>query len=233
MNASQFTAASSFTANSMYASLPYAVNGKMKGAIYSNNSGSPANKLGVTSEITNPTGGGFIKLTGLNVSIKSGTKYWLVIWSDAAYSVDGETSGGLLQWKTRTYGSWPASFPTPAGSSVVKLSIYVDGLKGAYLNDSTNLTQSLKETNTISGNRGELMVFPNPVTNGVLNINLKLTEESAELNIIDLTGRVMCSKAFASYSGTQQIDISNLKKGIYIVNITQGDSNYTSKLIIE
>jgi len=45
MNASQYTAGSSFTSNSRYISLPYAVNGKINGAIYCDKNGNPGSRL--------------------------------------------------------------------------------------------------------------------------------------------------------------------------------------------
>jgi len=233
MKASMFTAGSSFTANSMYVSLPNAVNGKIKGAIYSDNNGNPGSRLGITSEITNPTAGGFKKLTGLNVPIKRGTKYWLVVWGSAPFSVDCEISGGILKWKSRTYGSWPTTFPAPNGSSVLKYSIYVDGLKSAYLYDSSFLNDSDKVTNTEIITHNQLMVFPNPASKGVIYITLISVNESANLKIIDLTGRLIYNNTFMNFGGTQQLDISGLKKGIYLVYVRQGDAIYNNKLIVE
>ncbi len=229
INASQFTASSSFTASTMYVSMP-AVNAKIKGAIYSDNSGTPGSMLGETSEITNPSVGGFQVLTGLNVSIINGTKYWLVVWGNAAYKINSETSGGIFRWKaSQTYGPWPSTFPVTDGSANLKYSIYVDGiaLKSANSNESNTMT------NASNSNQNPMIVYPNPVTNGVIYIDFASTTESATVYIVNLTGQIILRKTFYNYSGTQQLDISNINRGIYLINATQGNKYYTKKFIIK
>jgi len=67
----------------------------------------------------------------------------------------------------------------------------------------------------------------------VLYIKLALVNESAIINILDLNGRVIYSKTFVDTGSTQQLDISGLKTGIYLVNINQEDARYNCKLIVK
>ena len=115
----------------------------------------------------------------------------------------------------------------------MKLSIYVDGLKSAFLSESEDLGKIVIENNNKTGNQNNLLVFPNPANKGVLYINLGSDNESATINIVDLNGRAIFNKTFVNYSSTEQLDISELKKGIYLVYIRQGNVIYHSKLIVE
>jgi len=58
-------------------------------------------------------------------------------------------------------------------------------------------------------------LFPNPVEN-VLNIVSK-TDSNAQLSITDITGKVV--KQFNLENNTNSIDVSDLRRGLYIVKI--------------
>jgi len=71
-------------------------------------------------------------------------------------------------------------------------------------------------------------VYPNPVTNGVLNL---LMENADEVNVelFDITGKKVLSVKTASKS----INVSNLKAGVYILKIKEFDKLSTNKIIIK
>ena len=237
MNASQFTAGSSFTATTMYVSMA-AVNSKIKGAIYSDNGGSPGKKLAETSAIT-PSVGGFQKLTGLNVSIVSGTKYWLVVWGSEAFKIDCEPTGGIFKWKSaNTYSNWweswyqrygylPSTFPTPDASSGIKCSIYVDGgLKGANLNESTMETTGIEDFKEMI----KIDVFPNPSAGRVTVQFSSLPEAGGRIDILDISGRKVASRIITE--NTELFDLENLPAGLYLVKSILGHDERVQKLII-
>jgi hypothetical protein len=98
---------------------------------------------------------------------------------------------------------------------------------------SAEADQKNRAINPITRRQNQLMIFPNPNNNGTLYVKLGSADESTSLNIIDLTGRVIYSKMLINIDGTQQLDIGKLKRGIYIVNIAQGNVIYNCKLIVE
>lgn len=80
-----------------------------------------------------------------------------------------------------------------------------------------------------------LFVFPNPATeqiqvkwqgwaNGMLNINVR-----------DISGKLCMSQAASQVSGNNLLDlnISNLKSGIYLLELTDGERKYVQKIIVE
>ena len=61
-------------------------------------------------------------------------------------------------------------------------------------------------------------IFPNPVQD-VLNISLEKTNGKADVQIFDLYGRIL--KEVRIQGNMNSIDISSLKKGMYLIRITQ------------
>ena len=84
----------------------------------------------------------------------------------------------------------------------------------------TNL--SVKQ-NDIAG----LSIFPNPVTNGTLNIN---SDANAERNVVlfDVLGK----KVLNVTTSNNSINVGNINAGVYIVKITEEGKTATRKLVI-
>ena len=70
-----------------------------------------------------------------------------------------------------------------------------------------------------------ISIYPNPV-NDILNIKLK-DNQKISFVITDINGREIISKT----SNDNNINVSNLKKGIYFVKITNDNSSITKKII--
>ena len=79
-------------------------------------------------------------------------------------------------------------------------------------------------TNIIS-DMNNLFLYPNPVTNGVLNINTN--EEDYEIQIMDLSGNIVYNKRVKEKN--HMIDASHWNSGVYLVRINY---NKAFKLII-
>ena len=89
------------------------------------------------------------------------------------------------------------------------------------------ITAHSKDTD--SGNefftqRKQLIIYPNPVTGPVVNINI----EQGQVAIYDLSGRIMLSGTFEN--GT--VNIGTLNKGFYLISVTSGKDVYRGKLIV-
>jgi hypothetical protein len=86
----------------------------------------------------------------------------------------------------------------------------------------TTSTLSVKQ-NDIAG----LSIFPNPVTNGTLNIN---SDANAERNVVlfDVLGKQVINVTTANNT----INVAKLNAGVYIVKITEEGKTATRKLVI-
>lgn len=76
-------------------------------------------------------------------------------------------------------------------------------------------------------------VYPNP-SNGVFAIEMPATTGEALINVTDALGRVVYNKTEklnGAYNG--QINLSNLGKGVYMLNIKTGENISMRKLIVE
>lgn len=101
--------------------------------------------------------------------------------------------------------------------------IEIDELRiGTSWTDVTPTVSASLKKNEIDG----LLLYPNPVED-ILNID-SATGLEKQVQIFDMTGkRVFNSSTFS------QINVSNLKKGIYVIKITENNKVATRKLIIK
>ncbi len=89
---------------------------------------------------------------------------------------------------------------------------------------------------TVSGinNTPGLKAWPNPNTNGQLNVSFNTgTASSFQIELYDLLGRRCYSQNYSSsgYFSTQ-IDVANLVTGMYILSVRQGSTLYKNKILI-
>jgi len=79
------------------------------------------------------------------------------------------------------------------------------------------------QNNEIAG----LKVYPNPVSNGILNVESNLNNEKT-ISIFDVLGK----EVIRTTTLNSTINIANLNSGIYIVKITEGEKTATKKLVV-
>ncbi len=74
-------------------------------------------------------------------------------------------------------------------------------------------------------------IYPNPAKNEVFITVDNTLSKMKTINIIDVTGRVVLTENCDCYA--TRIDLGNLPKGIYFVNIQNKEAQVTKKLVIE
>ncbi len=92
-------------------------------------------------------------------------------------------------------------------------------------------TFGIDENSGISG----LQIFPNP-NDGKFHLNLNSDyQNSVILHINDMMGREVFNRSFITLSGkiSEDIDLSNLPNGIYMVEIEAGTYKLNSKIVIQ
>ena len=80
-------------------------------------------------------------------------------------------------------------------------------------------------------------LFPNPNSGGQLTLILNAVEEGVEvisMDIFDLSGARVRSEVLPVNDGMiyQQMAVSDLASGLYMVNVTAGGRRYTERLVI-
>ena len=80
----------------------------------------------------------------------------------------------------------------------------------------------------------ELSVYPNPANNQVHLAFESRKQNSVQVSIYDLTGKLIIQKNFESQTGTTIIDMDlyNIENGSYLIMVYDGDKQLQSKLII-
>ena len=88
----------------------------------------------------------------------------------------------------------------------------------------------------IEVNQGEIIVFPNPLIENLLNIQFSLIEKSTlEILIYDLTGKLIFQdkgyKEFDKGTNKKTIDLQTLSSGTYILLVKTNESDHQLKFI--
>jgi SdrD B-like domain/Secretion system C-terminal sorting domain len=71
------------------------------------------------------------------------------------------------------------------------------------------------------GKAGDVIIYPNPVTTGVINVTLtgSMINKSATVSIISMDGKLISQQQIANTNQTETIDVSKLASGSYIVRL--------------
>jgi hypothetical protein len=184
-----------------------------------------------TDDITIPTKYQFP--TGLSTTIVPANGFKLV-WADdsaqalhanfklsgttgetiAIFAADGITLIDSISFGTQTTD---VSFgrTTDGGASWTTFTVPTPGAS----NDPTTLQNNIAPV-------GQISVYPNP-SNDVINV---AGSKWQFLQIIDITGKIMMSVPSIN-SGQQAINISNLEKGVYLLQLSNNNTIYNKHLI--
>jgi hypothetical protein len=83
-------------------------------------------------------------------------------------------------------------------------------------------------TLVLENNKANIIkIYPNPAKNSV-NVN---SSDNAELHIYSITGRLVMSKTI--HAGNQQLDISAIEAGVYMVVIHSNNGRTTERLVVQ
>lgn len=80
------------------------------------------------------------------------------------------------------------------------------------------------------------MMFPNPVTNNVLNISLSTTQVAdLSINVFNTVGKRVSSKVLGAVNGDMitTVDMNGFAPGMYLVELTDGQNSETYKLMVK
>lgn len=83
-------------------------------------------------------------------------------------------------------------------------------------------------TSTVEPGAGELSVFPNPATAGIIRVNFP--EQQGVLTITDVQGRVLKRQDLEGASA--EVDVAGLPGGLYILSVANERSRLCAKLMI-
>ena len=200
--------------------------------------------------------GGYADFTSLSTTLVKGTSNTITItpaWSGTVYreayrvwidyNQDGDfnDSGEQVLNRTRTTAtpiSGSFTVPTSAVNGATRMRVSMkynasptacEAFAYGEVEDYTviiSASGSKDETITIV-NTTEFTVYPNPVRGSQLNLVLK-NAEATEVTIYNMIGQVVSKQVFDT-----TIDVTNLKGGIYIVEVIAGEQRLSKRFIKE
>ncbi len=100
-------------------------------------------------------------------------------------------------------------------------SLVVTGIQG----ETTNVTDVLAE---------RIQVYPNPIDNGVLNIDLNALSDigTYSLSLTDLNGKLVMDDKVIS-SNTLSVDVSSFLNGVYVLRLKTDRGTLTKRIVIQ
>ncbi len=126
-------------------------------------------------------------------------------------------------------GNNPMGF---SGIEVFRMGESIAVVNGETFTTTLNATQRLKTAGSVSVQDNAfisgLSVFPNP-SNGIVNVEFSmLNSQNTQIHVYDITGKVILSEGWGMMAEgytLKQLDLNSFQKGLYIVNITTGDTS--------
>ncbi|WP_170179815.1 carbohydrate binding domain-containing protein [Flavivirga rizhaonensis] len=145
-----------------------------------------------------------------------------------------------LAIKSTSYSKGSFSFTTGPNATIAQVYFYVANASDQAWGDDFEL---VKDTGTILSNgfskgsykERNIVVYPNPNSNGLLNIvQSKYDDTATVIKVFDITGRSVYTNRFINQQNIQ-IDLSqlNLNKGTYFIKVIGSNGSYNKSILIE
>jgi hypothetical protein len=115
-------------------------------------------------------------------------------------------------------------------NAIIKIRNINNNQNDLYLDD-INLTFVTGINETLNG--GRVSIYPNPTTGKVTINTSSLNSDKLKIEIIDAIGKTSFIKEVKLPADEVAFDLSKLNKGVYFVRVTNGEENFTRKLILD
>ena len=92
--------------------------------------------------------------------------------------------------------------------------------------DDDPITTGIESSNIIE------RIYPNPTKNN-LTIQLKEDKEISKIEFVDFSGRIVQPNKISRKKNQIKVNVSNLDKGIYVLNLSSDKEVYKVKVIVE
>lgn len=169
-----------------------------------------------------------------NISSTSAKLHWAPVFGASKYQIRYRKIGDPL-WITVTAGAGATAKNITGLACNSNYEWKIKSKCGAEFSDFSNThtftTASCRVDFDANADATDVLIYPNP-SNGLVTINLEgINNISTEICLIDLSGKMIQSTTV--FDNQVELDYSNLAKGFYILQITNGEKVITKKLIIE
>ena len=148
------------------------------------------------------------------------------------------TAASSQNWSPQSVSDWRqlfVSLDTLVGKSDVRLAFEVtnDNGNNLFLDDIEILITDDPEEVQVA--KGTVACYPNPVTNGIVNLTFNLpAKERTEIAIVNTMGQLVKSYELSGVlNQTYDLDLTNLHNGIYLIEIRSEVVAETFRVIID
>jgi hypothetical protein len=170
---------------------------------------------------------------------------WRDVALDNPFAYDGINN--LMVLTVKKYQPAVANTPVAPRWYYTNISPASDRARRYYDNNPINSSTALTTINFSANARldfgsvgireignSSIEIFPNPADNK-FTVSLFSPERNAKLFLYDYQGRIAYQSELTSAHGqvSEEIDVENLKTGIYLVIIESGNKKYSAKVLVE
>jgi hypothetical protein len=168
-----------------------------------------------------------VTITGLNTNFNTGSSSFIFLRQESPTS-DIEIMN--VSASSATSANIQIQINQNADTGLYDI-VYFNELEGAVLKTNAfNVYEYV--TGTPELNKAIAQIFPNPASQIV---NITSNQIIKEIQLIDITGRLITNKIPANYQNNFELDLGDLQvpKGIYVIKITTQAGIITKKIIID
>ncbi|KJD31114.1 hypothetical protein PW52_16835, partial [Tamlana sedimentorum] len=163
------------------------------------------------------------------VNFANDSKFFRNEWADSG---NGEPGTGTKAYGDMTVADltgWFAGTPVKIYVPVGSKQAYLDHISWCRFPEANIIegTAPVLSTKTVEAKALGFNVYPNPATNIVSIKNAKAL--NAEVEVLDLNGRILLNKN--ATNNLTEINISNLKTGMYLFKIKTQDNEFVKRVV--
>lgn len=145
---------------------------------------------------------------------------------------------GKVVWQTEFTAPFDGEFADELEQSGTTLRLSV-AEEEEYNYRTENYTKSISKpqglSNTVFSNESAIQVYPNPVVNHTLQLEVFSPEaSSAKIEILNLVGQQVLQQELSTQAGQQRltVDMQGVPQGAYILQVQQGQQQTTTRLLV-
>lgn len=113
--------------------------------------------------------------------------------------------------------------------------VLYQGVGNNFYIDRINISNFPLGVNTLVGNDNNIAIAPNPTTGNAYVVIKDTKEQTAQIQVTDVTGKVVYRTQSALNGSLTRVEIpasAITVKGIYMVQVVTGDNTHTEKLVV-
>lgn len=84
---------------------------------------------------------------------------------------------------------------------------------------------------TAQNDQKELVIFPNPVKNGKVNLQMN-TDEIVEINLVNITGKEVLNKKLPFGTSSYELKLENVPNGLYLIQVKTAQNKAVVKKLL-